>query len=65
MRAFIAFVNDSHVDNYLKEFLAFVYYGSIVNNRPKMGLARPLIINVNDCLLGDSKSIQNIYFLKY
>ena len=28
-------VNDNHVDNDLKESLAFVYYGSIVNNRPK------------------------------
>ena len=24
------------MDNYLKEILAFVYYGLIVNNRPKM-----------------------------
>ena len=25
------------MDNYLEEMLAFVYYGSIVNNRPKKG----------------------------
>ena len=30
-------VNDNHVDNYLKEILAFVYYGSIVNNQLKNG----------------------------
>ena len=30
----ITLVSDSHVDNYLKEILAFVYYVSIVNNRP-------------------------------
>ena len=30
-------VNDNHMDNYLKEILAFVYYDSIVNNRPKNG----------------------------
>ena len=28
-------VNDNHVDNYLKEILAFVYYGSTINNLPK------------------------------
>ena len=27
-----------HVDNYLKKILAFVYHGSIVNNRPKTRL---------------------------
>ena len=27
--------NDNHIDNYLKEILAFVYFGSNVNNRPK------------------------------
>ena len=27
--------NDNHVDNYLKDILAFVYYSSIVNNQPK------------------------------
>ena len=27
-------VNDYHVDNHLEEILAFVHYGSIVNNRP-------------------------------
>ena len=31
----ISLVNDNHVDNYLKEILAFVYYGSIINIRPK------------------------------
>ena len=27
--------NDNHMDNYLKENLAFVYYGAIVNNLQK------------------------------
>ena len=31
----ITFVNDNHVDNYLKEISVFVYYGSSVNNQPK------------------------------
>ena len=31
-------VDDNHVDNYLKEILAFVYFGSTVNNRPKNGI---------------------------
>ena len=31
----ITLVNDNHVDNYLKEILAFVYYGLIVHNGPK------------------------------
>ena len=31
----ITLVIDNHVDNYLKEILAFVYYDSFVNNRPK------------------------------
>ena len=35
MRGLIKLVNDNHVDNYLKDILAFVYYGSIVNNRSK------------------------------
>ena len=30
----ITLVNDNHMDNYLKEMLVFVYYGSIVNNQP-------------------------------
>ena len=29
MRDLITLVNDNHVDNYLKEILAFVYYGLI------------------------------------
>ena len=36
MHGLITLVNDIHVYSYLKEFLAFVYYGWIVNNRPKM-----------------------------
>ena len=31
----ISLVHDNHLDNYLKEILAFVYYGSIVKNEPK------------------------------
>ena len=33
----ISLVNDNHVDTYLKEIFAFVYYRSIVNNRSKNG----------------------------
>ena len=36
MRGLITLVNDNHVDNYLKENLAFLYYDSTVNNRPKI-----------------------------
>ena len=35
MHGLITLVTDNHVDNYLKENLAFVYYGSIVNKGPK------------------------------
>ena len=35
MQGLITLVNDNHMDNYLKEILVFVYYGLIVNNRPK------------------------------
>ena len=35
MPSLITLVNDNHVDNYLKEILAFVYYGLIVINQPK------------------------------
>ena len=35
MRGLITLVNDNHMDNYLKEILVFVYYGSIVNNQPQ------------------------------
>ena len=31
----ITLVNDNHADNYLKEILAFVYDGSIINNQLK------------------------------
>ena len=34
-RVLISWVNDNHADNYLKEILVYVYYGSIVNGRPK------------------------------
>ena len=30
----VTLVNDNHMDSYIKEIMAFVYYGSIVNNRP-------------------------------
>ena len=33
-RGLISLVNADHGDNSLKEILVFVYYGSIVNNRP-------------------------------
>ena len=37
-RSLITLVSYNHVDNYLKEILVFVYYGSIViNNRPHNG----------------------------
>ena len=36
MRGLITLVNDNHMANYLQAILAFVYYGSIVNNRPKI-----------------------------
>ena len=35
MHGLITLFNDNHVDNYLKEILVFVYYGSIVNNQTK------------------------------
>ena len=31
----ITLVSEYHMDNYLKEILAFVYYGLIVNNQPE------------------------------
>ena len=31
----ISLVNDNHVDKNLKEILVNVFFGSIVNNRPK------------------------------
>ena len=44
MRGFITSVNDNHVNNYIKENLAFVYYGSMETLDPKQ-ITR-LIINV-------------------
>ena len=35
MRGLITLDNDNHVDNYLREILVFLYYGSNVNNCPK------------------------------
>ena len=35
MRGLISLVNDNQVYKSLKEILVYVYYGSIVNNRPK------------------------------
>ena len=43
MRGLITLVSDNHVEYCLKEILAFIYYGLIVNNQPKqfrMALAR-------------------------
>ena len=37
MHGLITLVSDNHVDNYLKEILVFVYYGSIVNDQPNNG----------------------------
>ena len=37
MCSLISLVLDNHVDNNLKEILLFVYYGLIVNSRPKKG----------------------------
>ena len=31
----ISLVNDNHMDNNLKEILAYVYHGSVVNNQSK------------------------------
>ena len=36
----ILLVNDDHVDNTIKKMFAFVYYGSIDNNRHKTELQR-------------------------
>ena len=38
MRCLISLVNGNHVDNNLTENSVHVYYGSIVNNRPKIVL---------------------------
>ena len=34
-RSLITLINDNHMDNYRKDILAFVHYGSVVNNQPK------------------------------
>ena len=39
MSGLITLVNDNHLDNYLKEILAFVYYSLIVNNRPPKNIS--------------------------
>ena len=36
MRSLITLDSDNHVDNYFKEILAFVYYGSIVQSTRNM-----------------------------
>ena len=35
MYSLITLFNDNHVDNYHKEILLYLYYGSAVNNQPK------------------------------
>ena len=35
MRGLITLASDDHLENYLKEIWAFVYYGSSINNQPK------------------------------
>ena len=37
MRGLISLTSNNHLGNYLKEILAFVYYGSIVNSQPQNG----------------------------
>ena len=34
MSSLSTFVNDNHLDNYLKEILAFVYLGLLINIQP-------------------------------
>ena len=50
-RGMISLVSANHVDNNLKEILAFVYYGSIVNNRPNnlpITQRRLIVLGFND-----------------
>ena len=42
MCSLITLVNVNHVDNYLKEILAFLYYGLILNNHPKNAKSKKL-----------------------
>ena len=54
MHGLITLVNDNQVDNYLKEILEFVYYGSFVNNRPKTAGAHMNHVTrkwVSECML--------------
>ena len=44
MRRLITWVKDNHLDNCLKEILAFVNYGLIVNNQPKNGTRKNVLI---------------------
>ena len=39
-RGLITLVSDNHVDSCRKEILAFVYHGSIVNNRSQKALEK-------------------------
>ena len=48
MRRLITLVNDDHGHIYLKDILAFVYYGSIVNNWAKSVYRYPTISSVQD-----------------
>ena len=42
----ITLVNDNDVDNYLKEILAFVYHGSIVNNQQKNSITNKIEMKI-------------------
>ena len=62
---FISLVNDNHVDNNLKEILMFVYYGLIVNSRPKnISRQEKAVIKLCFCT-GLSWSLQFTYIPKH
>ena len=49
-RGLIPLFNDNHVDNYLKEILAFVYYASIVNKLPKEAIFIKTVSIIKDLI---------------
>ena len=53
------------MDNYLKEILAFVYYGLIVNDRPKMAENLPFVASPHKYIIAVTRFGNNVECLLF
>ena len=58
-------VNNDHVNNYLKEILAFVYYDSTVNNRPQNACTRTVSMIILQSFLYKSQRFEQSWNFRF